>query len=821
MADPFVITELSISGFRAYLQPQTFDLSAKPCLAVLGPNAAGKSSLADAIEFYLSQGGTLERLGARALNNQAGPLALKHNLADDKGVPCAVSMTFRAGQTQLSGSRNAEGKRTIPPAAETIAAACAVDPIIRGYALRSFVEGESAESRYASVAGWLNLGPLVEVQKNIRGLRQQVKAACENRSAFQRVDQVLARITDHNLSGWDEPAMLAHLNAALKVLDGALQLEEIKAGDPAVATVKARAAEEADRLGLAALKHRLSLVRALHRDPALGEAGENLPLMAAFDAALKAREAAAKLEEVERSKAEKAVFAEVWEAAQPLFSGEAAPDACPVCDTPLEATKAGNAEGVAQHLAKHLAALQAYRTAKQALDAARAHAKSIHGELVAAVQALLAQELGGALDEQLTGYRDKLRKGPAPTEAEVSALTAFLAALDVSLTAEIEVIEAKQGDATYAKAWALVSSVLDLKQERLLAERVKAELDKLNEELAAQAGVVSSEIRRAVQALLDLLNAPMNAIYQAIQGEKARPVRLQLPPEEDSNQQRLLLLIDFAPNREGVQPGGYLSDSQIHSLALAFRLAAILRFNEGARFVVLDDVVTSYDANHRRALTGLIGEALADLQVVVVTHDERFFLYLRDQLPPGRWRYSRIVRLDPDYGPRFSDAQVSDEAVQGRWDTGLSAANEMRQAEEEWLLTVCRDFGVSIQIRSLERPYSYERSELAQSLASFLKSRSLTPPLIPGVNNPFLQSLASGTIENFGSHFQDNPAAQASIGDEQTRWQEFTAFRELFRCPSCGRRRFKRGHFHKPVCAHEKCEGQFAFKAAPEAAAPV
>ena len=34
--------------------------------------------------------------------------------------------------------------------------ACAVDPIIRGYALRAFVEGESAEARYAAVAGWLN-----------------------------------------------------------------------------------------------------------------------------------------------------------------------------------------------------------------------------------------------------------------------------------------------------------------------------------------------------------------------------------------------------------------------------------------------------------------------------------------------------------------------------------------------------------------------------------------------------------------------------------------------------------------------------------------
>lgn len=817
MADPIVIRELSLSGFRAYLETQTFDFSSKPCLAVYGPNAMGKSSLVDGVEFYLSDTGTLERLGARTANNQAGPIALKHNLAEEKGASCSVSMTFSAGKTLLSGARSGDGRRPITPAAQTVGAACAVDPIIRGYALRTFVEGESAEARYAAVAGWLNLTPLVEVQRNTRALRQQVKAACENTSAFQRVDQDLARLTAQALTTWGESAALAHVNAALKVLDGALQLTSLSANDPAMLTLKSRAEAEADQLGLAALKHRLGLVRALHREPTGRKPEDPVPLIAAFGDALAARDAAAKLEETERSKAEKAVFANVWEAAQPLFTGASPPDACPVCDTPLDATKSGDAASLALHLASHLTALEVYRSAKQALEEATNAAKVIRLELLAAMQALVAQELPGPLGEGLKAYLQKLQKGPVPEPAEVTALAHSLGGLDHALAAEIEGIEAAQGDATYAKAWTLANRLLDLKRERLLADRTKTELAKLAAELKTQATVLTSQIRAAVQALLDRLNAPMNAIYEAIQGERAKPVRLQLPSEEDTNQQRLLLLIDFASNREGVQPGGYLSDSQIHSLALAFRLAAILCFNQAARFVVLDDIVTSYDANHRRALTSVIGKLLADLQVLVVTHDERFFFYLRDQLPPARWRYSRIMRLDADYGPRFSDAQVSDEAIQARWDAGLSAANEIRQAEEDWLLSICRDFGVSVQIRPLERPYSYERSELANALASFLKGRSLTPPLIPGVSNPFLQSLSSGVVENFGSHFQDNPGAQGSLGDEQARWTEFRTFRDLFQCPSCSRRRFKRGNLNKPVCLHEKCETQFAFKAAASA----
>jgi hypothetical protein len=47
--------------------------------------------------------------------------------------------------------------------------------------------------------------------------------------------------------------------------------------------------------------------------------------------------------------------------------------------------------------------------------------------------------------------------------------------------------------------------------------------------------------------------------------ETVAPV--ELPSEYDINQQRLNLAIDFAKNRTGVLPAGYLSDSQIHLVA--------------------------------------------------------------------------------------------------------------------------------------------------------------------------------------------------------------------------------------------------------------
>jgi ribosomal protein L37AE/L43A len=380
------------------------------------------------------------------------------------------------------------------------------------------------------------------------------------------------------------------------------------------------------------------------------------------------------------------------------------------------------------------------------------------------------------------------------------------------LAAAIEQIEAKQGDHTYTKARAKIDRIRDLQIEFDLAIRTQTELSSLSDSLTREASIISTEIRKKVQSMLDKLQTPMNDLYKQIQGEAAAPIHLELPAEEDMNQQRLNMVIDFAPNRMGVQPGGYLSDSQIHSLALAFRVAAIIQFNGAAPIMALDDIVTSYDADHRRSIAGLIAEKLGSCQILLTTHDERFFNYLKDQLAPDEWQFTRILGIDPTFGPRFADHKVSDEMIVARWEAGQSAANEMRQAEEEWLLGVCRDFVVDVRIRPLDRAFSYERSELAEALARFLKGAKLEPWPIPGVANRFLESLKKGEIENFGSHFQDAPYGDGSLGDERKRWEEFKAFRAQFVCPKCTRTRFKRPiDFKKPVCKHESCEAQFGF----------
>lgn len=813
---PYILEALRLSGFRAYLVPKTFDFSTKRCLAVFAPNGNGKSSIIDALEFMFSEDGTLKRLGVRTIHNQAGVAALTHNRAAEENIDPHVCMRFKRGIDKTEALRNAAGStRPRPPAADAVNACFAVEPIIRGHSLRGFVEDQTAEERYEVVASWLQLGPLVNVQRNLRSLRQRTKAAAEDRTGLTRVDTQLAKKTANAVTTWDEVAVRAHVNSILAKLDSTLTTSSLTRTDAAFISVQERAKTEERELGLEGLRQINRVVASLYQESGDQDGISTPGLLTRFESAVEVQAKARETEVAERRAAANAVFENLWKVAAPIFAESAtAPDSCPLCGTSISASALGSVVGIRDHIAKHRAELAEYAKAKDALDRAALSVSDLHAQLLTALKALapLLGEKCATTKDALATYLGTIETWSGGTLPEATALKASLRELTSALNSRIDEIETRQGENTYRKALSIFDDLIELKSERELAVRTLDELGKLSLGLNTQTALISSEIRRKVQALLDTLQSPINNIYQKIQGTDAAPIRLELPSEEDTNQQRLNLVVDFAANRTNVQPSGYLSDSQIHSLALALRLAAIKRFNSAAPIIALDDVVTSYDADHRRSVAALLASEFAGFQIIVTTHDERFFIYLKDQLGDRDWHFTRMTGLDADFGPRFAEHRVSDSIIEDRWRQGESAANEMRQAEEEWLLGVCREFGVFVRIRSVDKAHSYERSELAEALTRFLRDKGLTPPLIPGVNNRFLTSLQIGAVENFGSHFQDGPYGRSSIGDERERWDEFKKFREYFACPKCGKKRFKSPlGMSKPVCANERCEAQFEF----------
>ena len=458
MVDPCFLQSLEVAGFRAFLQPKSFDFSKKRCLAIFAPNGYGKSSVIDALEFMLSKDGTLIRLGQRAVNNQAGPAALAHNLAEEANITPSVAISVISGKDHACGSRVATGAdRAMPAVGTTLNTLFNVSPIIRGHELRRFVEAHTPEQRYADIANWLQLGPLVEVQKNIRALRMQVKAAVEDESELQRVDTQLARETTQLVRVWEAAPMLTYVNESiLAPLDPALTLTALATADPAYVALEARVEEEANKIGLAGLRQIRNAVAALRVGTTNEESGEVLisGAIPTFDETLVALSSAATKEEEERAKSANAAFQTLWNVAEPFFAVDApALDVCPICATPIADTAAGSSEAVRSHITQHLEELTDYAAAKRALDEAETAASTAQTHLVAALIGLIGL-LGdeSTLKADLITYQEGVASWPGERPASFyrhgccNHRTSHL-----SLDKDIAGIEARQGEHTYGE----------------------------------------------------------------------------------------------------------------------------------------------------------------------------------------------------------------------------------------------------------------------------------------------------------------------------------------------------------------------------------
>ena len=618
------ITEITIQGFRGYLKPTTFKMKQGQSLAVFAPNGRGKSSLIDAFEYYLSEKGTLKRLGERKHQTHAGPKAVPHVDAGKEGIMSTVHFKFKQGNEEFEDPRPIpkSGSNQIPEAAKRVNSCVNVPIVIRGHELRHFVEATTPEERYEELTTWFDLDSLLVIQKNLRQLRREVDKKVNSTTEIEMRWQDVSKVTNGAVPKLDESCILEWLNThILAHLANPLNLKRMSREDPSFQKLVELEAQEKEQTGLGTLRRISDLITSIighpgktHRD-AIGQ-------ITTFENTILSRQGVLAKVNDTRSATQQAVFDEVWTNAKKLFKKNIEFGSCPVCDTDFRRSPHGSRDQIRVSLDKKLGNLKEYHEAEEEMRRVDENLTIMKNNLNGKLEAISSfPECSG--QEEIITYLKSLQSWNAGGEMPASKeATAVLASVRHTITNSIGQITKNQDEYTYGNALRIVQRLLEIKADLEQIYRIKSELRHLCDHLDRQIGVFGQVILDHINKIISRLQNETRNIYRDIQGPNwtVPPIRIDLPSEGDKNQQHAYLRMDFADNHKNVIPGGYLSDSQIHTLALAMRLAAIRIFNPQAPIIALDDIVTSYDVDHRKTIAGVLAKSFADFQIFLVTH---------------------------------------------------------------------------------------------------------------------------------------------------------------------------------------------------------
>jgi len=191
-------------------------------------------------------------------------------------------------------------------------------------------------------------------------------------------------------------------------------------------------------------------------------------------------------------------------------------------------------------------------------------------------------------------------------------------------------------------------------------EKKVSYLGKITEDLDLLSSKLTIKIQTQIQDTFTAIQADVIDCYNFLESTNQflkNPV-IRLVSGRDK---AVELEIEFA--NEKISPAyKFMSESQVNSFGLAIFLAAVKYFNSSFKFIILDDVVNSFDAFKRPKVSQLLANKFADFQVLMLTHDQIFFDTVQKDFP--QWNRYKFASWDYTTGPRCNFSNNYNEEIQ-------------------------------------------------------------------------------------------------------------------------------------------------------------
>ena len=481
--------------------------------------------------------------------------------------------------------------------------------------------------------------------------------------------------------------------------------------------------------------------------------------------------------------------------AELLKSGEAVitkkfhkDDNCPLC------LQQKNLEELKTDIQQRLKEIEESSKKKSVFDAAK---KSIYDiveerlkrlELTAGNALLNEQENESikqtisSLSTKLTEYQKSAKEKVTSGNTLPASITLILSEDDFKiqeqLSARVEAIQTAIKNDKSTELYANISAAKDafIKIKRIEKDKGKLEYQKNSLEL-----IYNEFVKRQKEGLENFINtfsSSINDFYQYMNpDEQFHEIRIVVIGEEDELNG---ITIEYKYNNVWVSPPQkYFSESHLNCFGISFFLASVIAFNKENKFIVLDDVISSFDTTHRKRFADLLFEKFADYQFILLTHEAEWFRYVQQIAKRKSWIIGEIkwteakgthLEEKPNDLKEFIERELSISSVE-------TLGNPIRKYLEAKLKDICLQLDVKVSFKLNDVNEKRMPDELLSELKSKINKNGgqdikAKIPVIERVAN-------SSLIGNLLSH--DNPF-NPTIGDLKAFWADIKELENIFYC---------------------------------------
>ena len=198
-----------------------------------------------------------------------------------------------------------------------------------------------------------------------------------------------------------------------------------------------------------------------------------------------------------------------------------------------------------------------------------------------------------------------------------------------------------------------------------------------------------------LQKALNAISADVDKFYSQMNAEEGiEKIRFDLVGEEG---------VEFKltfHGKDSQPPLKYLSESHLHCLGICLFLASVKLSNKVNRFFVLDDVISSFDSDHRVPLLRLLQDHFKDYQVLLFTHEKFWYELINAEMKPLGWLFNDVTWSIED-GIQFRESIVGiRERIERKVKVNdFDVGNDLRKLLEHILKQI--SFNLEVKMRFL------------------------------------------------------------------------------------------------------------------------